>query len=85
MHIKLPSGNVLVPDAEFLAEAGGVTYRTGLNWDKEGCPYVHVGGLKYRPLQEALAWIASRIQRRNPPRSVHSVRRSASATPTTPV
>jgi hypothetical protein len=69
MHIDLPSGDKLVPDSEFLKLAGGVTYRTGLNWDKQGCPYVHVGGVKYRPLKEGMSWIASRIKRSNPARS----------------
>jgi hypothetical protein len=68
MHIKLPNGDTLIPDAEFLKKAGDVTYRTGLNWDKQGCPYTMIGGVKYRPLNEALSWLASRIKRRNPPR-----------------
>jgi hypothetical protein len=73
MHIPLPNGDTLVPDPEFLAQAGGVTYRTGLNWDKEGCPYTIIGGIKYRPLQEGLSWIASRIKRRNPPRRIANI------------
>jgi hypothetical protein len=27
-----------------------------------------IGGRKYRPLNEGLTWVASRIRRRNPPR-----------------
>ena len=69
MHIPLPNGDVLIPDAEFLKKAGGVTARTGNNWDKEGCPYTHIGGLKYRPEREGFDWIASRIKRRNPKRA----------------
>jgi hypothetical protein len=69
MRIELPNGDTLVPDAEFLKRAGGVTYRTGLNWDREGCPHAIIGGVKYRPLKEGLTWLASRIRRRNPPRS----------------
>jgi hypothetical protein len=68
MHIPLPNGETLVPDAEFLEKAGGVTARTGSNWDKEGCPHTYIGGLKYRPLTEALNWLGGRIKRRNPPR-----------------
>jgi hypothetical protein len=68
MHIELPDGDVLVPDAEFLKKAGDVTARTGNNWDRQGCPFIMIGGLKYRPLKAGLRWIASRIQRRNPPR-----------------
>ena len=79
MHIPLPNGDVLVPDCEFLQQAGGVTYRTGLNWDKAGCPHTHIGGKKYRPLQEGMAWLAARIKRRNLPRST---RRSTSTAPT---
>ena len=44
MHIPLPNGDKLVPDAEFLAAAGDVTPRTGLNWDKQGCPHTYIGG-----------------------------------------
>jgi hypothetical protein len=69
MHIDLPNGDKLVPDAEFLKKAGDMEYRTGLNWHKQGCPFVKIGGLKYRPLNEALDWLASRIKRRNPRRT----------------
>jgi hypothetical protein len=75
MRIPLPDGDELIPDADFLQQAGGVTYRTGLAWDGEGCPYVLIGGKKYRPLREGMTWLASRIKRRNPPRST---RRSSS-------
>jgi len=64
-RIPLPNGDVLVPDADFRKEAGGISYRTGLNWDQQGCPHVHIGGYKYRPHDEGMAWIASRIKRRN--------------------
>jgi hypothetical protein len=70
MHIPLPNGDKLVPDAEFLKAAGDVTARTGNNWDREGCPHTYIGGLKYRPWNEGFAWIASRIKRRNPRRAV---------------
>ena len=68
MHISLPSGDQLIPDIEF-AEKLNVTRRTLGNFDREGCPFVIIGGCKYRPLNEGLNWIASRIQRRNPRRS----------------
>jgi hypothetical protein len=68
MHIPLPNGDHLVPDAEFLKAAGNVTPRTGNNWDKQGCPFIIIGAMKYRPWNEGLAWIASRIRRRNPRR-----------------
>jgi hypothetical protein len=68
MRIPLPNGDVLVPDAEFLQQAGDVSRRTGSNWDREGCPYTYIKNIKYRPLNEALNWLASRIQRRNPKR-----------------
>jgi hypothetical protein len=72
MHIPLPNGDKLVPDAEFLEAAGGVTPRTGLAWDKKGCPRTYIGGLKYRPWNEGFAWIASRIKRGNPRRTKQS-------------
>jgi hypothetical protein len=65
MHIPLPNGDVLIPDAEFLGLAGGVTARTGNGWDQLGCPFVIIGGRKYRPRDEGLNWLASRITRRN--------------------
>jgi hypothetical protein len=68
MHIPLPNGDTLIPDAEFGAKVGA-TRRTMGNWDKEGCPYTHVAGMKYRPVNEGLEWIASRIKRRNPRRA----------------
>ena len=67
MHIPLPNGDTLIPDGEFAAKVGA-TRRTMGNWDKEGFPYAHIAGLKYRPVNEGLAWIASRIKRRNPRR-----------------
>jgi hypothetical protein len=68
MHIPLPNGDKLVPDAEFLKAAGDVTPRTGSNWDKQGCPHVYIKNMKYRPWDEGFAWLASRIRRRNPRR-----------------
>jgi hypothetical protein len=68
MNIQLPSGDVLIPDREF-AGLLSVTPRTLSNYDAEGCPFVMVGGRKYRPKNEGLTWIASRIKRRNPRRA----------------
>jgi hypothetical protein len=68
MHIPLPNGDVLIPDAEFLKKAGDVTPRTGNSWDKAGCAHTYIGGRKYRPERECLNWLASRIRRRNLPR-----------------
>jgi hypothetical protein len=64
MHISLPNGDVLIPDIEF-AEKLDITRRTLANFDRDGCPFVLIGGCKYRPLNEGLSWIASRIRRRN--------------------
>jgi hypothetical protein len=68
MHITLPDGGVAIPNAEF-AERLGVVVRTLNNYDRRGLPFLVIGGKKYRPLNEGLAWVASRIQRRNPRRS----------------
>jgi hypothetical protein len=76
MHIELPDGDVLIPDAEFLKKAGGITARTGNAWDRLGCPFVMIGGRKYRPLKGGLSWLATRIQRRNPPRRPKSAEQS---------
>jgi hypothetical protein len=75
MHIPLPNGDVLIPDAEFREKAGDVSDRTGRDWDKLGCPFVMIGGKKYRPLNEGLTWLASRIKRKPHPR-ISSSRRS---------
>lgn len=64
MHINLPNGDVLIPDGEF-AEKIGATRRTLGNLDREGCPFTIIAGKKYRPLNEGLTWLGSRIQRRN--------------------
>jgi hypothetical protein len=77
MHIPLPNGDVLIPDAEFLKKAGGITPRTGTNWDKEGCPHCYIKNLKYRPEREAMQWLAGRIRRRNPRRDKHGPVRKA--------
>jgi hypothetical protein len=53
MHISLPSGDQLIPDIEF-AERLNVTRRTLGNFDREGFPFVMIGGCKYRPLNEGL-------------------------------
>jgi hypothetical protein len=68
MHIPLPNGDELIPDEEF-AKKLNVTRRTLGNLDRKGCPFVMIGGRKYRPLNEGLSWFGSRIQRRNPRRS----------------
>jgi hypothetical protein len=68
MHIQIPN-DVLIPDSEFASLLDNITRRTLGNYDREGLPFVMVGGKKYRPRDEALAWVASRIQRRNPRRT----------------
>jgi hypothetical protein len=64
MHIPLPNGDTLIPDGEF-AEKVGATRRTLGNYDREGCPFTIIAGVKYRPLREGLSWFESRIKRRN--------------------
>jgi hypothetical protein len=77
MHIPLPNGDVLIPDAEFLELAGGVTARTGSSWDQQGCPHTYIGNRKYRPKNEGLQWLASQIRRRNPRRAHMAARATA--------
>jgi predicted site-specific integrase-resolvase len=74
MHIELPNGDKAIPNAEF-ADKLGVVVRTLNNYDREGLPYLMIGGKKYRPLNEGLAWIAQRIRRRNPRRTARVVSR----------
>jgi predicted site-specific integrase-resolvase len=76
MRIELPNGDVAIPNAEF-ADRLGVVVRTLNNYDREGLPYLMIGGKKYRPLNEGLAWIASRIRRRNPRRTATAANQPA--------
>jgi hypothetical protein len=67
-HIEIP-GNTLVPDAEFCRVAlNNATRRTAARYEAYGLPFVMVAGRKYRPLNEGRAWLAARIERRNPHR-----------------
>ena len=67
-RIEIP-GDVLVLDEEWCALAGGIDRRTSQRFDASGCPFIYVGNRKYRPLGEARAWLAKRIERRNRPRA----------------
>jgi hypothetical protein len=60
-------GDTLVTDAEFCATVlAGVHRRTARRYERDGLPFVMVGGKKYRPLGQGRAWLASRIKvRRN--------------------
>ena len=63
-RIEIPD-DTLIPDGDFCREVlGGVTRRTAFRFEREGLPFVMVGGRKYRPLNEGHAWLATRIQRR---------------------
>jgi len=80
VHIDLPNGDKLVPNAEF-ADKLGVVVRTLNNYDRKGLPFIKIGGLKYRPLKEGLEWVASRIERPNRRKQAAAV---ASATKSAP-
>jgi len=61
--------DVLIPDAEFCALVlGGIHRRTAARYEREGLPYVMLGGRKYRPLAQGRAWLAGRITVREVPR-----------------
>ena len=50
-------GDSLVTDAEFCATVlAGVNRRTAKRYEREGLPFVMVGGKKYRPLARGCAW-----------------------------
>jgi hypothetical protein len=54
---------VLISDEEFCATVlAGVNRRTAKRYEREGLPFVMVGGRKYRPLGQGRAWLASRIK-----------------------
>jgi hypothetical protein len=44
----------------------GHTERTLNRGDKDGAPYIYIGGIKYRPDRRYDNWLLSRIQARNP-------------------
>jgi hypothetical protein len=57
--------DVLIPDAEFCTLVlGGIHRRTAARYEREGLPYIMLGGRKYRPLAQGRAWLASRITAR---------------------
>ena len=65
-RIEIPN-DVLLPDPEFCKVVlDGATTRTARRLEAEGLAYVMIRGRKYRPLNEGRAWLAARIQRRNP-------------------
>jgi len=67
-------GDVLVSDEEFCALVlAGIHRRTARRYEREGLPFVMVGGKKFRPLGQGRAWLAGRIQSRKvPQRRRHS-------------
>ena len=48
-------------------EQGGVTERTINRGDKDGAPFMYIGGVKYRPVVEYHEFMLGLIQRRNQP------------------
>lgn len=53
---------------DLVALEEGTSERTLNRGDKEGAPFLMIGGCKYRPINEYRRFRASRIQRKNPPR-----------------
>lgn len=47
------------------AEQGGVTERTINRGDKDGAPFIYIGGVKYRPVERYHQYMLGRIQVRN--------------------
>jgi hypothetical protein len=63
------AGDVLISDAEFCATVlAGANRRTARRYEREGLPFVMVGGKKFRPLGQGRAWLAGRIKVREVPR-----------------
>jgi hypothetical protein len=46
-------------------EFGGVTERTVNRGDAKGAPYVMIGGVKFRPVEEYHKFLLTQIKRRN--------------------
>jgi hypothetical protein len=79
-----------VLDPEFLAEyeretewasVHGISQRTSKRYRElpNGLPFLIFGGCIWIPRREGAAWIANRIQRRNPRRQRQSVERDSGA------
>lgn len=66
-RIDLGGGEEAVRN-DLVAAANGTSERTLNRADKDGAPYLFVGGVKYRPINEYKKFLASRVQRMNPPR-----------------
>ena len=68
VRIEIPD-DMLISDKEFCATVlAGVNRRTAKRYERDGLPYVMVGGRKYRPLAQGRVWLASRITARKPRR-----------------
>ena len=67
--------DTLVTDEEFCTLVlAGVSRRTAKRYERQGLPYVLLGGRKYRPLNAGRAWVAGRIKVREvPPRRRRSL------------
>jgi hypothetical protein len=48
-------------------EQGGVAERTVNRGDKDGAPYIYIGGVKYRPIERYHQFLLGQMQVRNQP------------------
>ena len=48
-------------------QQGGITERTINRGDKDGAPYIYIGGVKYRPIEQYHQFLLGRMQVRNQP------------------
>lgn len=68
VRIEIP-GDVLILDEDFCRTVlAGANRRTARRYEREGLPFVMVGGKKFRPLGQGRAWLAGRIKVREVPR-----------------
>jgi hypothetical protein len=50
-------------------EQGNITERTVNRGDKDGAPYIYLGGVKYRPIARYHEFLLAQVQVRNRPRN----------------
>ena len=63
---KLTIGGERFTRNDVKARKLGHTEKTLNRGDKDGAPYIYIGGVKYRPDQRYDAWLLSHIQARKP-------------------
>jgi hypothetical protein len=62
---RIPLNNDELVRNDLIAAELGISVRTVDRGDENGAPFVHVGGIKYRPIKAYREFLAGRIERKN--------------------